>query len=116
MPVISATLTMRRMPPRRRDCWTIRWMAAPIVSNGSRGKVLPGLEHQRLETDKGLVRVVGVQRRHRAIVAGVHRLEHVQGFTATALTDDDVIGPHTQTALDELPNRHRALALDVRWP
>ena len=63
------------------------------------GKVLPGLEHQRLEPDQGLMRVVGVERGHRAIVAGVHGLEHVQGLAATALTDDDAVGAHRRQLL-----------------
>src|ERR1700680_4377288 len=36
MPVISATLTIRRTPPRRRDCWTIMWMAEATVSRMAR--------------------------------------------------------------------------------
>ena len=29
-------------------------------------------------------------------MAGVHRLQHVEGFGATHLADDDAIGPHPQ--------------------
>ena len=46
-------------------------------------------------------------------MARVHGLEHVQGLTATTLTDDDAIRAHTQTALDQLADRNRTLALDV---
>ena len=29
-------------------------------------------------------------------MTGVHGLEHVQGLSATDLTDDDAVGAHTQ--------------------
>ena len=34
--------------------------------------------------------------RQAAVVAGVHRLQHVERFLAADLADDDAIGPHTQ--------------------
>ena len=51
----------------------------------------------------------------RTVVTGVHRLEHVQRFTAAALTDDDAIGPHTQGVDHQLANRDATLAVDVGW-
>jgi hypothetical protein len=33
-------------------------------------------------------------------VAGVHRLQHVEGFLAAALAEDDAVGPHAQCVLD----------------
>src|SRR6266576_1118390 len=89
---------------------------ADRLPDGSRRQILSGLKDKSLETHQALSRVVGVNRRHRAIVAGVHSLEHVEGFATTALTDDDAVRPHTQTALDQLSDWHRALALDVGWP
>src|SRR5690242_510350 len=86
---------------------------ADRLADGSRRQVLPCLQDQGLETDQTLARVVGVKRRHRAIVAGVHGLEHVQRLAATTLTDDDAVGAHTEAALDQLTDGHRALALDV---
>jgi len=38
----------------------------------------------------------------RAVVAGVHRLEHVERFAAAALADDDTVGAHTQGVADEV--------------
>ena len=40
--------------------------------------------------------VLAWQRGHRAVVAGVHGLEHVERFGTAALADDDAFGPHTQ--------------------
>ena len=55
-----------------------------------------------------------MHRRERAVVAGVHRLEHVERLGAANLADDDPVGPHAQAVPDEVADRHLALALDVR--
>ena len=47
-------------------------------------------------------------------MAGVHGLEHVQRFAATALSDDDPVGPHTQGVDDQLANGDTALAANIR--
>ena len=52
--------------------------------------------------------------RHRPVVAGVHRLQHVQRLGAADLADDDAVGPHAQGVADEVADRDLALALDVR--
>ncbi len=46
-------------------------------------------------------------------MAGAHGLEHVEGFLATHLADDDAIGPHAQRVLDQLALADLAVALDV---
>src|SRR5450759_5106010 len=84
------------------------------LPDSSGRQVLPGLQDQGLEADKGLMWVVCVQGRHRTIVPRVHGLQHVERLTATTLTDDDAVRAHTQTALDQLADRHGALAFDVR--
>ena len=62
---------------------------------------------------RGRVRVAGA---HAAVVAGVHGLQHVERLAAAALADDDAVGAHAQGVADELADRDRALALDVRRP
>ena len=57
---------------------------------------------------------VGVAGRHRAVVAGVHGLEHVERLAAAALADDDAVGPHAQGVAHQLADGDGALALDVR--
>ena len=52
--------------------------------------------------------------RQRAVVARVHRLQHVEGLAAAALADDDAVGPHAQRVLDQVALQDLALALDVR--
>ena len=84
-----------------------------LLADGADRQVHAGHQHHRLETGQGVARGVGVQRRDRAVVAGVHGLQHVEGGGVTDLTDDDAVGPHAQRVLDQVADRDRALALDV---
>ena len=43
-----------------------------------------------------IARAVGVQGGHRSLMAGIHRLHHVERFRAAALADDDAIRSHAQ--------------------
>ena len=56
---------------------------------------------------------VGVERAHRAVVAGVHRLQQVEGLRSAHFADDDPLGTHTQAVLDEIAHGDLALALEV---
>ena len=49
-------------------------------------------------------------------MAGVHGLQHVEGFLAAALAEDDAVGPHAQRVLDQLALADFALAFDVGRP
>src|SRR5471032_176654 len=53
----------------------------------------------------GLARAVGVQGAHRAVMAGVHRLQQVEGFGSTHFADDDAFGAHTKTVADQIAHR-----------
>ena len=56
---------------------------------------------------------VGVERGERAVVAGVHGLEHVQRLAAAALADDDAVRAHAQGVDDQVADGDLAPALDV---
>ncbi len=56
---------------------------------------------------------VGVAGRQRAVVAGRHRLEHVQRLARTTLADDDPVGSHVHRVPEQVPDRDLALALQV---
>ena len=47
-------------------------------------------------------------------MSGVHRLQHVEGLGAAALTDDDSVGSHAQRVAHEIANRHLAHTFGVR--
>ena len=66
-----------------------------------------------LHAGQRLARVVGVQRAHRAVVAGVHRLQHVERLGAAHLAADDPVRPHAQRVLDQVAHRDLAGALEV---
>ena len=54
-----------------------------------------------------------MQGHERALVAGVERLQHVDGLGAADLADDDPVRPHAQRVAHEVADRDLALALDV---
>src|SRR5690606_32559150 len=85
-----------------------------LLPDGPHRQVDAGHQHHRLDTGEGVTGAVGVDRGQRPIVAGVHRLEHVERLGATTLTDDDPVGTHTQGIADQVADGDRTLALDVR--
>ena len=87
--------------------------ARDLLADGAQRQVDAAGQHQRLDTGQGVTRVVGVDGGQRAVVAGVHGLQHVHGLGSTTLADDDAVGPHTQGVADEVADRDLALALDV---
>ena len=70
----------------------------------------------RLDTGQGIPRSICVNRGQRAIVAGIHGLEHVQRLSTTHLSDHNPVRAHTKGVDHQLPLRHRALALDIGRP
>src|SRR5262249_16708475 len=57
--------------------------------------------------------IVGVQRAHRAIMAGIHGLEKIKRLRSTDLADDDAFGPHSQAITHKIAHRDLALTLEV---
>ena len=87
-----------------------------LLADRPRGQLGACHQHHGLETGEHVARGVGVHRGERAVVAGVHRLEHVQRLATATLADDDAIGPHSQAVDDQLADVHRAAALDIGRP
>ena len=46
-------------------------------------------------------------------MAGVHRLQKVEGLGSADLADDDALGTHTQAVLDEIAHGDLALAFEI---
>ena len=67
-----------------------------LLADGPDGQVEAGHQGHGLEAGQRVAGAVGVDGGERAVVAGVHGLEHVEGLAATALPDDDPVGPHAQ--------------------
>ena len=53
-----------------------------------------------------------MDRAHRTVVSGIHRLQHVQGFAAAHLADDQTVRAHSDGVPDQLAEGHHFLA---RW-
>lgn len=81
--------------------------------DGLGGQAIAAHGDHALDPADRLTRAVGVQRAHRAVVAGVHGLQEVERLGATDFADDDPLGTHPQTVLDQIPHGHRAAALEI---
>ena len=82
----------------------------------ARRKRIPAHRNHRFKARERFARHVGVQRAHRTVVAGVHRLQQVEGFRSAHLANDDPLGPHAQTIAHQVTHRDLALAFEVRRP
>jgi hypothetical protein len=52
-------------------------------------------------------------RRQRAVVSGVHGLEHVERLATADLADDDPVGAHPKGVPDQVPIGDLSSTLDV---
>src|SRR5688572_5618667 len=57
-----------------------------------------------------------MDRRQAPVMAGVHRLEHVERFFASDLADNDAVWTHTQGVDHEIALTHGAFAFDIGGP
>ena len=87
-----------------------------LLADRPQRQVHAGHQHQRLQPGDAVARRVGVQGGERAVVAGVHRLQHVERLAAAALADDDPVGPHAQGVAHQVADGDLARALDVGRP
>ena len=114
IPTTSMTCVMRRMPSRMRLTCAIRWTAAAIwVRTAREGRLMPDMPtmfSSRVSASRGVLAWIV---RHRAVVAGVHRLQHVERFVAADLAEDDAVGAHAQRVLQQVAHRDLAGALEV---
>ena len=85
-----------------------------LLADRSLRQVDAGHQHHRLEPRQRVARRVRVQRGERAVVAGVHRLQHVERRAVADLADDDAVGPHAQRVAHEVAGGDLAPSLDVR--
>src|SRR3546814_19565078 len=60
-----------------------------------------------------LFRSIGVNRGHRPVMAGIHRLEHVERLAGAHLAHDDPVGAHAQRVLDQVALAYFAAPFDV---
>ena len=117
IPVISEIFITLREPSERRLTWTMMLMAEAICWRIARcGIETPESSIIISSRPMAFARAVGVDGSDRAVMAGGHRLQHVEDFGAADLADDDSVGAHPQTILDQVALRDLALALEVGRP
>ena len=91
---------------RSRSRWTIRSSAEAtcwrIARIGRSKPAISTIVSMRASASRGRV---GVHGRQRAVVAGVHRLQHVERLGAADLADDDPVGPHAQRVAHQVADR-----------
>src|SRR5256885_13899243 len=80
--------------------------AGYLSPNRFRHEVVAGHHHEGFDAGKGIARSVGVDRRHGTVMPRVHRLQHVEGFGAPDLADDQTVRPHTERRDDEIAERY----------
>ena len=87
-----------------------------LLADRPQRQLVAGHEDHRLEAPEHVLGAVGVAGRQRAVVAGRHRLEHVQRLARAALADDDPVGSHVHRVPQQVPDRDLALAFEVGRP
>ena len=117
MPVSSDRLSSLRRPSDRRPIWITTLIADAICARADRaGMSIPLMPIICSTRDKASRGGIGVDGGHRAVVAGIHRLQHVERFAGADLADDDPVGAHAQRVLDQFALGDLAPALDIRRP
>ena len=105
---------MRREPSRRRAAWMIDVdRGADHLADGARRQREAAHRDHRFAARQRFARIVGVQRSHRAVMAGVHGLQQVERLGSADFADDDAFGAHTQAVADQFAHGDLAFALDV---
>ena len=90
----------RRTRPRRRS-------RPPALRTAASGNPASASSTSVSSRDERVGRAVGVDGRHRAVVTGVERLQHVERFATAHLADHDAVGAHAQRGTHERRARRR---------
>ena len=83
------------------------------LANRARGQRIAAHRDHRFDARERLARAVGVQRAHRAVVAGVHGLQQIECFGPADLADDDSFRPHAQTVAHQVAHGDLAFAFEI---
>jgi len=107
MPVTSDTLTIFRAPSLRRATWMMTFSAALTCSRiALAGSFESCHQDHGFEAGEGVPRRIGVDGGDGAVVAGIHRLEHVQRLAPAHLAQDDPVGTHPEGVAHQVPLGH----------
>ncbi len=116
-PTTSTSSVTLRTPSRMRSVCTTRSTALAIWLRMVLAGILPvPIKHHVFDPRERVARGVGVHGGHRAVMAGVHRLQHVERFGAANLADDDPVRTHPQRVAHERALIDLPAPLDIRRP
>ena len=85
-----------------------------LLANSPDRQIQAGHEDHVFDAREGVTRRVCVHCAERALVAGVHRLHHVERLRTAHLTNDDAVRPHAQGVAHQVALGHLALPLQAR--
>ena len=99
------TRSIARPPPVRATCTTrsseeLSWSRTAAIGRSSPAESTITSSRRRASSGR-----VGVARGQRALVARVHRPQHVDGLGSSDLADDDPVGAHAEGVAHELADR-----------
>jgi len=73
-------------------------------------------QHHCLDSRKHILRAVGMACTDRAVMSGIERLQKINCLTPTNFSHENPVRTHTQTAFQQIPDRHLLLPLRIRIP
>jgi hypothetical protein len=74
---------------------------------------MPVIPDHVFEPGQRLARAIGMDCTHRAVMPGVHRLQHVERLGAADLAEDDAVRAHSQRVAQQIAHRNLAAAFKV---
>lgn len=84
-----------------------------LVARALGGQIQPGHADHVFEPCQRIARAIGMHRRQRALVTGIHRLQHVERFGAAHFAENDAVRAHAQRIAYQRALCDLALALDI---
>src|SRR5260370_2938618 len=104
-------LMILRLPSARRPIWTMTLMAPLICWRMARtGRSSPAISTSVSRREKAFPGTISVDGADRAVVSGVHCLQHVQRLAATHVADEETISAHSNRMADQLAHGRQLLA------
>ena len=87
-----------------------------LVPDSPYRQVQTAHEHHGFQTGQYIPRAIGMGSGERAVMAGVHGLQHVQRFAAADFADDNPVRTHTEGVLHQIPDGDLPFSFNVRRP
>ena len=87
-------ITLRVPVTHAGDLYDQRQSRSDLLTDSFLRKIQITHRHHRLKSSHSVASSISMNGRHRAFVAGVHRLQHVKRLFAADFTKNDAVGTH----------------------